>query len=207
MNEDFSRADGYVFDFGGVISVSPMDKWNETLYPYCESVGLDREFVKSGFRRFRKLWDGDDISFEELYRKIFAEAGLPPPEASVLAEIARLDKWSWVERLRPDTLELMRRIRAAGRRIGILSNMSSDFYRDCFAPRCAEYLALADVEVISGFERVCKPDPRIYAIAAERMGYPPGRLVFFDDFIENVEGARLLGWQAELYPAWQEETR
>ena len=196
---DIGRADGYVFDFGGVISVSPMPKWDRTLYPYCESVGLDRRFVKDGFRKYRRLWDGDQISFRAMYDRIFADAGLPPPDDEVMAEIVRLDKFSWVDDLREDTLELMRALKAAGKKIGILTNQSSDFYHDCYVPRCGAYRELADAEVISGIERVYKPDPAIYRICEERMKLPPERLLFFDDFPENVAGARALGWQSEVY--------
>ena len=84
---DIGRADGYVFDFGGVISVSPMPKWDRTLYPYCESVGLDRRFVKDGFQKYRRLWDGDHISFRAMYDRIFADAGLPPPDDEVISGI------------------------------------------------------------------------------------------------------------------------
>jgi len=195
------KVDGYVFDFGGVISVSPMPKWDRTYFPYCRSIGLDPEIVLEGFKRYRRLWDGDFITFAEMYGKIFADAGLPPPSTEQLATIERLDKRSWVDELRDDTLELMRKLKGAGYRLGILSNMSSDFHRDCFAPRCARYRELADVEVISGFERLYKPDPAIYAVTAERMGIEPAKLMFYDDFIENVEGARACGWQSTLYPA------
>lgn len=197
----FSRADGYVFDFGGVISVSPMPKWERTLYPYCESIGLARKFVIEGFQKYRRLWDADQMTFREMYVKVFADAGLPPPSDEQFAEIVRLDKCSWVDDLRADTLELMRALKAAGKKIGILSNQSSDFFHDCYVPACKAYRELADVEVISGLEKIYKPDPAIYRLCEERMGLPPSRLLFFDDCIENVEGARALGWQSIQYPA------
>jgi len=200
MKIDWEKTDGVVFDFGGVMSVSPMkDTWNRTLYPYCEKLGLDRAGVLDGFRAFRRLWDGDDVSFEQMYRMIFLHAGLPPPTDGQLAEIRRLDAASWAETQRPETLELMREVRACGKRIGILSNMSSDFHRDHFAPRFGEYRALADVEVISGFERVCKPERRIYDITRERMGCEASRLLFLDDSMSNVLAAREYGWRSELY--------
>ena len=196
---DIDRAEGYVFDFGGVISVSPMPKWDKTLYPYCESVGLPRQFVMDGFQKYRRLWDADQLSFCEMYTRIFADAGLPPPNDEIMAEIVRLDKFSWVDDLREDTLEFMRALKAAGKKIGILTNQSSDFYHDCYVPRCGVYRALADAEVISGLEKVYKPDPAIYRICENRIGLPPAQLLFFDDFAENVIGARALGWQAEIY--------
>lgn len=196
----FDRADGYVFDFGGVISVSPMPKWERTLYPYCESIGVDRKYVINGFQKYRRLWDSDQMSFREMYDRIFADAGLRPPTDEQFAEIVRLDKCSWVDDLREDTLALMRELKAKGKKIGILSNQSSDFFHDCYVKRCGAYRELADVEVISGIEKLYKPDPAIYRLCEERMGIPAARLCFFDDFIENVEGARALGWQSVQYP-------
>ena len=197
---NFDSVDGVFFDFGGVISVSPMAKWGETLYPFCESVGLSRDRVLEGFARYRRLWDGDEISFEDMYRRVFADAALPPPSDATLAEIRRFDAASWVDRFRPDTLELMKDLKGRGLRLGILSNMSSDFHRDFFAPKSGAYRELCDVEVISGFERVCKPDARIFAIAERRMGIPAARLAFLDDSKANVAAARSCGWQAEVYP-------
>ena len=43
---------------------------------------------------------------------------------------------------------------------------------------------------------VAKPDPRIYAHAAELVGVPPERCLFVDDSAENVEAARAAGMQA-----------
>ena len=43
---------------------------------------------------------------------------------------------------------------------------------------------------------VAKPDPRVYAHAAERVGVPPERCLFVDDSAENVEAARAAGMHA-----------
>jgi putative hydrolase of the HAD superfamily len=41
-----------------------------------------------------------------------------------------------------------------------------------------------------------KPDPQAYAEVVRRIGVPPGRIAFFDDLEENVEGARRAGMVA-----------
>jgi len=56
----------------------------------------------------------------------------------------------------------------------------------------------ADV-VVSGEERVAKPDPAIFAIAERRFGHRPGALFFTDDNPANVAAARERGWQAHLF--------
>ena len=40
---------------------------------------------------------------------------------------------------------------------------------------------------------VRKPDPRIFALACERLGVEAGRTAFIDDFEGNVVGARAAG--------------
>ena len=47
--------------------------------------------------------------------------------------------------------------------------------------------------VISGEEGIRKPEPAIYALAAERLGLPAEAIVFVDDLPHNLEPARELG--------------
>ena len=56
----------------------------------------------------------------------------------------------------------------------------------------------ADV-VVSGEERVAKPDPAILAIAEKRFGHAPDELFFTDDNPVNVAAARRRGWRAHLF--------
>ena len=47
--------------------------------------------------------------------------------------------------------------------------------------------------VVSGRERVSKPEARIYQLLCERASVEPGDCVFIDDGMHNVEGARSIG--------------
>ena len=94
----------------------------------------------------------------------------------------------------------MRRLKASGKKLGVLSNMSPDFHERLFVPRASAYRALVDAEVISGLENLYKPERPIYDLAATRMELPPERLLFVDDTPSNVEAARRYGWQSEVYP-------
>ncbi|MGN0887967.1 MAG: HAD family hydrolase [Kiritimatiellia bacterium] len=191
-----ASADGVVFDFGGVISVSPMEGWE--LYPFCAARGVDRATVAAGWKRYRHLWDGGFISFDEMYRRIFADAGVEISAAD-LEELWEIDAVGWIRNLRPETLDLMRMLKAQGKKLGILSNMSPDFHDRLFVPRAADYRALVDVEVISGLEKLYKPERPIYDLTQRRMGLSPERLLFLDDTPVNVNAARSYGWQAEVY--------
>ena len=197
---DFLEAKGVVFDFGGVISVSPRnDGWQ--LLDYCRSLGMTKESFDRSWDLHRAKWDGGMCSFKDLYDMTFADAGLPPPTPEQLEKLWELDAAGWTKTLSADTLALMKDLKAAGKKIGILSNMSEDFHERLFAPRCAEYRALADAEVISGFEKLVKPDRPIYDLAAGRLGLPPSDLLFLDDTESNVLAARKWGWRSHVYRA------
>ncbi|WP_405639934.1 HAD-IA family hydrolase [Streptomyces sp. NBC_00019] len=59
--------------------------------------------------------------------------------------------------------------------------------------------AVADTVVNTARIGVAKPDPRVYRIAAERVGAPAGRCLFIDDTAINVTAARDAGMAALHY--------
>jgi 2-haloacid dehalogenase len=53
--------------------------------------------------------------------------------------------------------------------------------------------------VVSGVERITKPDPAIYAVAARRFGYAPQAMLFIDDNAANIVAAQNCGWQVHHF--------
>jgi 2-haloacid dehalogenase len=49
--------------------------------------------------------------------------------------------------------------------------------------------------VVSGAEKIIKPDPRIYQILLERYGIQAEESLFIDDNYANIEAAQQLGFQ------------
>jgi 2-haloacid dehalogenase len=56
-----------------------------------------------------------------------------------------------------------------------------------------------DGTVVSGTEKVTKPDLRIYQILLDRYALDPARTFYTDDMKENVEAARVAGLDAEVF--------
>jgi len=92
------------------------------------------------------------------------------------------------------TVEILGELKAAGMPCYALSNMEPDAFRVRRA-RFA-FMDWFDDHVISGFEGVAKPDPRIFAILLDRHGLRPQTTVFIDDQPRNVAAARALGLKA-----------
>ena len=61
------------------------------------------------------------------------------------------------------------------------------------------FTSMVELAIYSHEEGVRKPDPRIYAIAAERLGVHPGEIIFLDDLSENIDAARAFGMHAVLF--------
>jgi 2-haloacid dehalogenase len=92
----------------------------------------------------------------------------------------------------PGTVDVVRDLHAAGTRLLVLSNMPADVLHvfDRF-----DWFDLFDGIVVSGHERVIKPDPAIYQVLVDRHGAEPSTTAFVDDRIENVEAATALGFR------------
>lgn len=97
----------------------------------------------------------------------------------------------------PGTGDVVRRLHAAGVPMAGLTNWSAELYPQ--APARFPVLGLLRDVVVSGVEQVAKPDPRIYRIAAERIGLPAEQLVFVDDRADNVEAAEALGMHGVVF--------
>jgi putative hydrolase of the HAD superfamily len=54
-------------------------------------------------------------------------------------------------------------------------------------------MATFDLVIESSKEGVRKPDPRIYALACERLGIAPREAVYLDDLGINLKPARTMG--------------
>jgi 2-haloacid dehalogenase len=79
-------------------------------------------------------------------------------------------------------------------RLLALTNWSAESFR--IARKEFAFLDLFESIVVSGEERVAKPDPRIFALLLERHGLEPGRTMFVDDAAANVASAQAAGMVA-----------
>jgi 2-haloacid dehalogenase len=61
------------------------------------------------------------------------------------------------------------------------------------------FLSGFDGVIVSGDERLLKPDPAIYRLLLDRYGLNAGDCIFIDDSEANVQGAREVGMQAIRY--------
>ncbi|MBX7539709.1 HAD family hydrolase [Qipengyuania sphaerica] len=93
--------------------------------------------------------------------------------------------------------ELVERLDARGVPLFAITNFGAEFWAG-FRPQHRIFDRFRDI-VVSGQERIAKPDPAIFALSARRFGHDPARMLFIDDNPANVESARVSGWQVHHF--------
>lgn len=89
------------------------------------------------------------------------------------------------------TVAILERLDAAGVPCYALTNWSAETFP--IARARFDFLGRFRGIVVSGDERVAKPEPAIYRILLERHGLDPATTVFIDDREENLAAARAFG--------------
>lgn len=183
-----------LWDFGGVLTTSPFEAFNR----YEAERGLPRDFIRTinatnPEHNAWALFESSQIdldAFDRLFAEESAAVGHRVPGREVVALLSG--------DLRPRMVEVLKRCKAAYRVACITNNVKSGQGPGMAATqeraqRMAEVMALFDLVVESSVEGVRKPNPRIYAIACERLGITPERTVFLDDLGINLKPAREMG--------------
>jgi 2-haloacid dehalogenase len=96
---------------------------------------------------------------------------------------------------------------AAGVPLFAITNFSGEFWRAWVPQHQALFGRFRDI-VVSGDEKLVKPDPAIYDLALRRFGLEGPDAVFVDDSPANIEGARNAGIHGVLFtdaPAFRAE--
>ena len=97
----------------------------------------------------------------------------------------------------PGSLELVERLDAAGVPLFAITNFGHEFWEG-FRPTQAIFDRFQGI-IVSGSEKLIKPDPAIYRLALDRFGIDPAGALFIDDVAANVAGAESVGIAGHLF--------
>jgi 2-haloacid dehalogenase len=92
---------------------------------------------------------------------------------------------------------IVKRLAARGVPLFCLTNFGDEFWQ-LFWPTQPIFDHFADI-IVSGVEKVAKPEARIYEIVEQRSGRSGDALFFTDDNPANIEAAKARGWDAHLF--------
>jgi len=95
----------------------------------------------------------------------------------------------------PGSPQIVEALDEAGVPLFAITNFSAEFWLPFRTDNAALFDRFRDI-LVSGEEKLVKPDPAIFALAMRRFGLRPGEALFVDDRPENVaagEAAGLIG--------------
>lgn len=193
--------DGTLFDHRGAATTGAV-RFLESLGVAASASVIARWFAAET-EQFER-WRAGQISFPEQRRERL-RAVLPALGVPIPADDGGLDELfdayrhhyegSW--RAYPDSLPLLRTLRAQGYRIGVLTNGTETQQVDKL--RRTGLLDAVDVVCTSERIGVQKPDRRAFEVLSDELGVEPGGCLFVGDSVaHDVEAARAAGMHGLL---------
>jgi len=92
------------------------------------------------------------------------------------------------------TVDIFRRLKSAGMPLYALSNWSHEAFPVAYEKY--EFMKEFDGLVVSGYEKLLKPDHAIYRVLMQRYSVNPEEAVYIDDNKPNADAAAELGFHA-----------
>ena len=179
-----------VFDFGGVL----LD-WNPRyLYRSYFEDEKDMEYFLTNI--CTEAWNAEQDrgrSFSEGVKLLLARH----PEHE---EAIQLFADRWEDMLKsefPESVVLLHELKNRGFGIYGLTNWSAETIPTAY--RKYDFFDLFDGIVVSGDEKLIKPDKRIYKVLLERYNLNADESIFIDDNQANIKSAQELGFKAILF--------
>ncbi len=176
------------FDLGRVLLDFTHDRGFEQI---AKAADIDVDQVKKVLQR-----DGlsDRYEMGELTTTEFHQQFCAATDSTISCEELCL-KWSDIFEPIPGSFRIAASLKAAGNRVGILSNTCEAHWQ--FAAKSFPLLSQIFDPVITSYEtKSMKPASGIYETAIKEANVGPANAFFVDDRLENVDGAKQLGWNA-----------
>lgn len=182
-----------VFDWAGVLfHWQPHRLVQRELPRHALDEAAAKDWAQDIFQGYGGDWADFDrgiVEVSALVARIAARTGLSEPEVRRVVEAVPAELQPM-----PDTVALLRRLHAQGRRLHYLSNMPAPYAEHL--ERTYDFLGCFESGVVSARVRQIKPEPGIFDAASRIFGAAPSELLFIDDVPVNVQAARAAGWQA-----------
>ena len=189
-----------LFDYGLVLTGPPHPPAWQAMQ---RLLGAEEVPFHAAYWRFRHDYDRGALDGRTYWQEVAHELGRPPDPATTTQLIAA-DIELWTQPNQP-MIDWAAALQRAGIRTGILSNLG-----DAMEAGVRTRFAWLDGFYHLTFSHrlgTAKPDSAIYQHAAQGLGVPPAQVLFIDDRLDNIEGARAAGMHAVQYTTQPEFVR
>jgi putative hydrolase of the HAD superfamily len=181
-----------IFDYGEVLSGPPDPQAHRNL---INLAGVKEEAFEKAYWAHRLDYDADILNDQTFWHTIARETGTRF-SGEQIEQMIEQDSLMWMN-LNPAMIAWIPKIKQAGFRLGILSNMPAGVLR-YMRPRFS-WLDQFDHLTWSCELGVVKPDPAIYLHTVKKLKVSPDQALFIDNLEKNIAGAEAVGVQAALF--------
>jgi putative hydrolase of the HAD superfamily len=181
-----------IFDYGEVLSGPPDPDAHHNLLAIA---GVPEEAFEKAYWAHRLDYDANILNGQTYWQTVAKDTGVHF-SASQITDLLEQDGRMW-SNLNPAMMVWIPKIKAAGYRLGILSNMGDGVF-EYLHPRFP-WLSLFDHLTWSYQLGLVKPDPEIYRQTVKKLGVKPERALFIDNLEKNIVGAEAIGLHAALF--------
>ena len=181
-----------IFDYGEVLSGPPDPTAHHTMLAIT---GLPEEGFEKAYWAHRLDYDADILNGQTFWQTI-AKENKTHFTAHQISQLLEQDARMWMN-LNPSMLAWLPRIKQAGFRLGILSNMPAGVL-EYMLPRFP-WLAQFDHLTWSCELGLVKPDPAIYLHTVRKLKVAPDQALFIDNLEKNTAAAEAVGLHAALF--------
>jgi putative hydrolase of the HAD superfamily len=181
-----------IFDYGEVLSGPPDPEAHGQLLAIS---GLPEEPFEKAYWAHRLDYDADILNGQSYWQTVARDTAVEFTPRQIV-QLLEVDARMWMN-LNPAMIAWIPRIKAAGFRLGILSNMGHgvlQFMRPQFS-----WLDQFDQLTWSCDLGVVKPDPAIYLHTIKKLKVKPEQALFIDNLQKNIVGAEEVGLRAALF--------
>ncbi|MBZ0060265.1 MULTISPECIES: glucose-1-phosphatase [unclassified Leclercia] len=176
----------YIFDLGNVIV--DID-FNRVLGAWSNFSRVPLATLKQSFTMGEAFHQHER---GEITDEVFAEKLCQEMELSLSYEQFSHGWQAIFVGIRSDVIAIMHKLREQGHRVVVLSN-TNRLHTTFWPEEYPEVKAAADKIYLSQEMGMRKPEARIYQAVLQAEGFSAGDAVFFDDNVDNIEGANQLG--------------
>jgi putative hydrolase of the HAD superfamily len=181
-----------IFDYGEVISGPPDPQAHTNLLAIT---GVPEEAFEKAYWAHRLDYDADILDGQTYWQTVARDTGVSFTVKQI-GQLLEQDALMWMN-LNPAMIAWIPKIKQAGFRLGILSNMGFGVL-DYMRPRFP-WLDQFDYLTFSCDLGIVKPDPAIYLYTVKKLGVAPDQALFIDNLEKNITGAEAVGLHAALF--------
>lgn len=178
------------FDYSGVIELLERNLLKEII----EYLGCSRTDWEHVYFSLNHLINIQGKPWGDVIVMTAAQLGTSPEQLTHIQTMIVDDPR--VTKLNTKLIKLIKKLKASGLKIGLISNYTNDLRGRLIDQGIIE---LFDSVIVSAEVGYQKPSPEIFQLLADRLEISIGDMAFVDDTRKSLEGADLIGYSPILY--------